>query len=364
MKFGLIDACDLVGFPYAHGGAFQEVADSTNNIILSRAPGIYATGLIEENYASKSFYNKAKSCDWGPMAGFVLADPRFTKRVRLEGGFANQEADLIKAFQSGATTIFLFISDFRRMWLIARGLIQEINRAGADDIIYRAVGNRVPYFAHGFDFRLLRLSGVPGATEPVWMVQYRDASNEWRPVEAAVDRDCPGAVMGTYRSATTGDYDLFAVWPSKQSFDQGAAIGLDRRPVDPLTLFQLANSVADPALKRAINENVNALEHPGRGNITLRVEDTAVRLNTAIARRGYTSGKMVHHSDEGGLPFIDDIDLPLIAFFPNNATSPFGLESLFDLSVFIRVAHQYNYVTIVNPAWSGDIIAAHRAIGY
>ncbi|MCP4622754.1 MAG: hypothetical protein GY850_04385 [bacterium] len=48
---------------YAHGGAFQEVADSTNNIIVYRAPGIYATGLIEENYASKSFYNKAKSCD-------------------------------------------------------------------------------------------------------------------------------------------------------------------------------------------------------------------------------------------------------------------------------------------------------------
>ena len=144
----------------------------------------------------------------------------------------------------------------------------------------------------------------------------------------------------------------------------GAAIGLDRRPVDPFTLFQLANSVADPALKRAINENVNALEHPGRGNITLRIEDTAVRLNAAIARRGYTGGNMVHHSDEGGRPFIDDIDLPIIAFFPNNATSPFGIESLFDLSVFIRVAHQRNYVTIVNPAWSGDIIAAHKAIGY
>ena len=63
MKLGLIYACDLVGFPYAHGGAYQEVADNTNNIIVSRAPGIYATGLIEENYASKSFYNQAKSCD-------------------------------------------------------------------------------------------------------------------------------------------------------------------------------------------------------------------------------------------------------------------------------------------------------------
>jgi len=298
------------------------------------------------------------------MAGFVLADPRFTKRVRLEGGFAKQEADLMKAFQSGAGTIFLFISDFRRMWLIAKGLIQEVAQTNADDITYRAVGNHVPYFAHGFDFHLLRLSGVPGAAERVWMVQYRDASNEWRPVEATVDRDCPGAVMGTYRSATTGDYDLFAVWPSKASFDQGAAIGLDRRPVDPFTLFKLANSVADPALKKAINENVTALEQPGRGNITLRIEDTAVRLNAAIARRGYTSGNMVHHSDEGGRPFIDDIDLPLIGFFPNNATSPFGIESQFDLSVAIRVAHQLSYVTIVNPAWSKDIIAAHHAIGH
>jgi hypothetical protein len=363
MRSGLIEACDLVGFPYAHGAAFQEVAQSVNSIILCRAPGIYATGLIEENYASKGFHNKAKTCDWGPMAGFVLADERFSKRVRQEGGFADQQADLLQAFQSGATTIFLFISDFRRMWLIAKGLIQEVAHANAADVTYRAVGGNVPYFAHGFDFRLLRLSGVPGATERVWLVQYRDTSNQWRPVEAVVDRDCPGNVRGTYRSATTADYDLFAVWPSRQSHRQAQG-ALDRRPVDLFTLDSVQPFVTDANLRREIKDNVIALEDPHRGNITFRIEDAAVRLNEALRRRGYTSGNMVHHSDEGGRPFMTAVDLPAIGFFPNDPQSPYGIEDTNDLSRFIQVAHAFNYVTIINPGWLNQIVAAHRRTGY
>jgi hypothetical protein len=333
-----------------------------NAIILSRAPGIYATGLIEENYASKGYHNKAKSCDWGPMAGFVLADARFSKRVRKESGFAAQQGDLIKAFQHGATSVPLFISDFRRMWLIAKGLIHEIAQDDAGDITYRAVGGNVPHFAHNFGFKLLRLAGVPGSPEPVWLVHYRDASNQWLPVEAVVDRDCPGHVRGTYRSATTGDYDLFAVWPSRQSYREFN--GVDRRPVDLSALDSFSPFITDPQLQREIRANVNALENPNLGNITHRIEDTVVRLNEAIRRKGYTGGNMVHHSDEGGRPFLTDVDLPVIGFFPNDPQSPYAIENTNDLSRFIQVAHAFQYVTIVNPGWLNQIVTAHRQTGY
>ena len=64
------EAYALTGIPSSHGEVFQATADATRCMISSRAVGKYATGLIMESYASKGFHNKAKSCNWGPMAGF------------------------------------------------------------------------------------------------------------------------------------------------------------------------------------------------------------------------------------------------------------------------------------------------------
>lgn len=368
MKFGLVDACDRVGFPYAHGGAFQEVANETRNIILSRAPGKYATGLIEESYATKGFHIKAKSCDWGPMAGFVLLDPHFSKQSRSDAGIAKQTKMVFSALGHGANSVPVFISEFRRQWLIANGLIQEVHTVPpppAGEIVYRAVtadgSAAIPPFAAGLRFPLRQLMGIPDAPGPLWSVNCVDAGGREFAVEALVNPNVP--LGATYRRACTGDYDLFAVWPTRQHYQAQAALGVDRRPVDTFTLHEVWSAAASNQLREAIAANVDALERPGLGNITLRVEDTAVRLNRAIARRGYRGGNIVHHSDEGGRPFINDIDLPTIAFVPNNANSPFAIESLFDLSIFIRQAHQAGYVTIVNGAWSADIIAAHNAIG-
>lgn len=79
-------AYELTGIPVRHGEVLQNVPDQTNCMISSRAVGKYATGLILESCASKGFHNKAKSRNWGPMAGFVLADPRFTKAPRQDLG--------------------------------------------------------------------------------------------------------------------------------------------------------------------------------------------------------------------------------------------------------------------------------------
>ena len=367
MRQGLIDACDRVGFPYSHGGAFQEVADETKNIIVSRAPGKYATGLIEESYATKGFAIKAKSCDWGPMAGFVLLDPHFSKQSRQDAGIAKQADMVFAALAHGATSVPLFISEFRRQWLIANFLIQEVAAPGPDEIIYRARAPAgaaaLPPFAAGLRFPLRRLQGIPDANEPLWSINCLDTGGREFAVEALVNPHVP--LGASYRRACTADYDLFAVWPRRQNFVAQRALGVDRRPVDPFTLHALTQQVppADAALHHAIKANVDALEVQELGNISLRIEDTAARLNMAISRRGYRGGNIVHHSDEAGRPFVNDIDLPVIAFVPNDPLSPFALESLFELSVFIREAHAAGYVTIVNPAWSADIIAAHRAIG-
>jgi hypothetical protein len=67
------------GFPKVHVDAFKSVACRNKSVISSRELNPLCTDLVLEGYAAKGFHIKAKTCDWGPMAGFVPEDYRFTK---------------------------------------------------------------------------------------------------------------------------------------------------------------------------------------------------------------------------------------------------------------------------------------------
>jgi len=81
METTLAGACNAAGIPKSHGNLIQGVADALNYYILFRECGKQNVGLIEEHYAMKSSRLHAKSCDWGPMAGFVCMDPRLNKKA-------------------------------------------------------------------------------------------------------------------------------------------------------------------------------------------------------------------------------------------------------------------------------------------
>jgi hypothetical protein len=362
MQYGLIEACDLVGFPNSHGAAFQEVADAQSTVLVSRELGMYATGLVEEGYASKGYHNKTKTCAWGPMAGFVLADPHFGKASATEAGIAEQAERIFAALNKGARTVPVLISDFRRQWLEAFGLIRRVAVPSVNEIVYVAQpGPGVLGEVAALRFILRRMWGVPDASGLLWFVAYRDAAGREAPVEAMVDPLCENDVRGTYRSASTGDYDLFAVWPHRSNWRPATE---DKRRISPFELFGGQFNLRDP-LQRTIVENaLDAFEDPDLGNVTPRVMHMIHLLNEAIRRRGYRGGAMVHHSDEAARPFIPGVELPLIGFIPNSNIGPFGIETLRDLSVFIQWAHQGRYVTVINPQWRDQIVAAHYATGY
>ena len=67
------------GFPKEVSKAFQKAADQLNCVIWSRVPGKACTTLIDEGYNLKPFYVHGKSCNWGPMAGFVCQLPALNK---------------------------------------------------------------------------------------------------------------------------------------------------------------------------------------------------------------------------------------------------------------------------------------------
>lgn len=72
-------ADDAFGFPEAIRKAFIRTANATNSVLMSRVPGMAATMLINERYDLKGYFVKAKSCNWGPMAGFICSTPEFSK---------------------------------------------------------------------------------------------------------------------------------------------------------------------------------------------------------------------------------------------------------------------------------------------
>ncbi|CAA0104490.1 Calmodulin-sensitive adenylate cyclase [BD1-7 clade bacterium] len=341
------EACSRSGMPIKHARCFQRVADLLQCVIASRSVGRYATGLIMEGYASKGFHVKAKSCNWGPMAGFVLADPRFTKRGGSIEARGSQRKDVHTAlYRYHAGQIQVFISENRRKELEQMHCMTRIG-GKINAMRYSAVS---PDGAR-MEFVLKRTMNAPGACgQQLWGVFYganevalpsapdqptSATGDDLLPVLALVDPMCSPSLTGLYRSAMTGDYDLWAVFPRATVYSPTDA---DRRPV--------------PRSNRHVVSIREFIRHedPHMGNITQRIAITVKSaLNLAIQRAGYTGGDMVHHSDEAGRPLVSEVELEFIAFIPGQRDAVF-IESLDDLKEFFDNVIREYHITF-NPGW-------------
>ena len=343
-------ACDVSGMPLAHATCFQQVADNVNCVIASRSVGKFATGLILENYASKGFHVKAKSCNWGPMAGFVLSDPRFTKRGMSRTALEKQRKDIQNAMRGGATVTQVFLSNQRKTYIENLPSVVELNHT-INTYEYRATspdGGNVR-------FVLERQMNAPGTANQMWGLYYANgerpmpadltapvaAANNLFPVMALVDPLCDRNVFGTYRAAMTGDYDLWGVLPPVAGNDRYDPQGDDRRPVPGANRFVLP-----------IRDFIRH-EDPHMGNITPRMADIKNRLNNRIRAAGYTGGNMVHHSDEAGRPMVDEVEMDFIAFIPNQAQARY-VANMQDFFEFQREVLR-GYQLMINPGWGRQL---------
>ena len=72
---------------------------------------------------------------------------------------------------------------------------------------------------------------------------------------------------------------------------------------------------------------------------------------------------MVHHSDEAGRPFVDDVDLPVFAVVPKEA-KPFALSDLGDVREFFSLfIGAKGYVPMFNPGWMSELVFNKRGVG-
>ena len=392
---------NVAGMPKRHATAFKTISNQQRCVIICRATGKTCLGLLEEGYDTKGFRIHGKSCDWGPMAGFVLRDPRLSKYGIKPAGkgktWANKnraehtEALTDEKNKAGwtASTTPLVISELRRRWLIAEGLINVVQKSDRWD------GTATHPSGISFNYSLIpEGDGLWGVyfdnSDPrkafkqergTAVVKYpRKYGKAYESMLAMTNspehRQFPGE---NYLNAITGDYDLFAVWPfvkSKKSnthldSNKGKAkpgvvsgydasqFGMDYRPLGTVighgahkgNIFRLEGEFARE-WDTETNEPVEGgmVQGTKLGNITERIYLVGQLVNSLVAAGSPTGRQQViWHSDEAARPALDDLDLPLIAFTP--AGNEIGIDTIFDMKVFISFCQKEGICVTLSSAW-------------
>ena len=316
--------------------AAQRVAARRNEIIMFRDTGCWSRPYIARGHPTKPFHVKGKSSNWGPHAGLVPYDSEFSKATSdkdIEKGRALNKSAIAGNF-ARPIPVFVdrqFIADHLMLPKGSRRL-QPVNRT-----VY-VRGDEVVYFyctkpsdevtMPGKEYVLMGKRTDDGRYQLYTFPQNVARVNE-RELFLKESTAVPMLVM-TVPGATlpiTGDYDLFAVCPSWDSYGETERKfnaekkdwefrSMDRK-MDPT----LDNPKQNASFKRTTNLASRATikaaftpEDPDRGNLTPRI----LAVVTALVAEMGGSHPRVHHNAESGRPFAPGAEdgFPLTVFHP------------------------------------------------
>jgi hypothetical protein len=207
--------------PWRDMKAIEGVANRRNEVITFRSTGPWSKRWLEANYPTKGFHVKGKSSDWGPMAGLVPWEGRFSKvspnpvaiakgnKFNHDGvheGFA-QRIPLVLSENLLNVQLTTPAGRDNRVAIIHKHQIENSEdlllyavRSGDGTVIpFRAVKERGEYSIYGF------ADNAP-LDEPSLEAFPR------APLEVMASTE-----MGTIRPMT-GDYDLFNICPTWNSY--------------------------------------------------------------------------------------------------------------------------------------------------
>jgi hypothetical protein len=193
-----------------------------------------------------------------------------------------------------------------------------------------------------------------------------------------------------YKNCVTGDYDLFACWPTLE-YPLQELIRISEYKLDeenssiapktkhflgygkPLTLSMGPISIFDNIYIEFIPgiPIIEKLEIDNKGNINELTEKVASMLNSCAGMRlkiDNTYPNRAFHNDEGGRPLIDDIEFPVAYFIPDkffnliqNKTEPFYskfkkfkggcLKDVGEFLDLIMICRENGYRVSLNYGW-------------
>lgn len=346
----LAHACQVTGFVPQHAAVCESVAQRVNCIILFREPGVMAQSLIADSYAMKGFRIDTKSCDWGPMSGFVCMDPRLTKNSAYEAKNRKWTSEALTGH-----IVHQFFGDVADLeWkadimpiVISRKRIQEL-------IEKKAINPKVEgkdYVGESTkDSTMLCWRLVPATNATNKWLQASDATLSeyyvlcvnnrvmnpfkqeypsgvklilFRGHETILGLINPGTHSRGFKACVTADYDLLSVWPktgndrmSQQHNLSAAILNRGSRGDSPLPGNVTRLGKVDQRLQSGGHR-----EHHRFGDVNARILNIKVLLNSALqGAGGYKGGNAIHHNDEAGNFALAKSDLkvclPVIGFVP------------------------------------------------
>ena len=403
MEPNLEEACNATGFVPVHAAACQEVATRVNAIILFREPGKLASKLIEEGYSMKGFRIDTKSCNWGPMAGFVCVDPRLTKADK----FHEENIKFTYQALSGHIVEDFFGKVNDTHWkadvmpiVISKTRFEELSRekiifprqADRGEITGQATNNEGNVVLH---YRLVPTRFLH--PRPRWL---RDAADHY---VVCINEDLPRSfvfvqrypedvqpikfndritLLGMtnpdtkdrgFKACVTADYDLFAIWPPKARdvkigdvMNQKHVVMAEIQKSHGLEVYDenlTDQQVFLPGGVRRMDtidtrlKGAGLREHHRFGNVSARVMLIKALLNSALqGMAAYPGGNAIHHNDEAGnfahaKGSLSDC-LPLIGFLPYVGTVL--IKELAEFRALVEWATQRNYEVIAKPTWLAE----------
>ncbi len=331
------------GMPAKHIEKAAEFAQANNLVIAFRPVEVWAKNLLakggisengelsaQEDYPTKGIHIKAKSSNWGPMAGFIPVLKKFTKfsvikDVALDT-LADQEQEGVAALLKDQTVakVPLKLTVERLHELISNNLIEILNKSygGVENI--KLKNNFIVYSSdpnnRNIYFRVNKSASEDGY---IFFDEYENI------VEILADIKTKKPIIS--------DYDLLLVAPSIEEMD------------DQDNMMR----VLEPEQSNRTSHYYSQM-HPDFGNTTQRIIKKVIPgINKAL--KGESKAAVVHHgADEGNPNANPTLNYPATVFLPRPMA---GLEPVLmvrnhkELAQLLKIIADANYCFKVNPLW-------------
>jgi len=361
--------------------AAARVAAQRNEIIMFRDTGCWSRPYIALGHPTKPFHVKGKSSDWGPHAGLVPYNSEFSKAFSqgaIDKGFKLNK-DAIKGNFARPVPAFVTEEFIRAELLVNKGSAGRppIDRmtqprdgilyffctkpndnpalAGKPYVLFGKKANDGRYQIHTFPLE------AAGMNERMLFLQ--EAKGEPLLVMTVPGADLP----------ITGDYDLFAICPSWDSYG-----GLDRKmdptldnPQQNASAKRTAAKLFNPATSMQAYTSIAKVkeaftpEDPDRGNLTPRILAAIGSLVGAMGGRY----PRVHHNAESGRPFAPGAEdgFPLTTFHPRRGIGGYNflnatINDVADLRDYFTRLYSGGYYPPRNHAWKMNSLRDDSAV--
>ncbi|RKP47026.1 adenylate cyclase [Trinickia fusca] len=309
---------DEVGIVTRHLKVLQQFAMDNNCIVGIRPVDKMATALIEHGHPTKNLHIKGKSASWGPQAGMICLDQRFSK---LESDpqeakkFTEQTRQCIT--NRDAVAVPLTVSRARLDELLAHRILDWVSLETLQGT--RKLTAKGP----SGEFYLFDAKRTERGGEPFYVITHQGKNLE---------------VLAPRADAKplTADYDLMVVGPHLR----------DLGPQDNFRKQDIANG-ADHDI----------------GISSSRINSMIVGLNKALV--GDEGEPLIHHGPDSANPAAaPDTNYPATFALPYRIGSFDELcviHSPKELATLLQQAKDSGYHVPLNPLWEPEVRSVRRS---